>query len=206
MDIKDRKQFQQMLDRLEEKLYTAEAQEAVPFTDATDQENAAWLQNFLDLSQKMVLVRPPASVRSSLRHHFDQLHRQTQPSPSLWQRLTARLTFDSNQQLAVAGMRSAVLEDRVQQLVYATPTAEIALHLHPHDQQDGRFNLYGQVFPLADTTDTIYAVQLCQADIETATTATDELGEFSFQAIGKGIYDIVFSSDQFEVVITPITL
>jgi hypothetical protein len=204
MNIKEKQQFQQILDWLEQRL-TPEETQAVAASmpnNLTAQETAEWLQTFLDLSQQLVLVRPPATVRSALRHRFDQQHRRRQ-SPAGWQRLTARLAFDSSRQLAVAGMRSAVLDDMVQQLVYATPTVEVALHLQP--RSDDSFDLYGQVFPLDATADTIYAVQLCQIDSEKAITATDDLGEFSFQAINTGTYDIILSSNQLEVVITPVT-
>jgi hypothetical protein len=201
---KETQQFRKIVDWLEERLAPAEAQAITTslLADPNAQETSEWLQSFLAMSQQLTLARPPAAVRSALRHRFDERQRQPQ-QPSVWQRLTARLTFDSNQQLALAGMRSAVLDDRAQQLVYATPVVEIALHLQPRTG-DG-FNLYGQVFPLAQTADTIYAVQLCQNDTDSATTTTDELGEFSFQAVHTGTYEIVFSSDQLEVVITPVT-
>ncbi|MFO7540263.1 MAG: hypothetical protein R6X32_19655 [Chloroflexota bacterium] len=172
------------------------------------QETADWLKKFLDLSQQLVLARPPATVRSALRHRFDEQQRQVPRSPSLWQRVSARLTFDSSQQMAVAGMRAAILDDTIRQLVYATPRVEIALHLQPGP--DDRIALYGQVFPLHETADTIYAVQLCRAGSDNDSgsetlTATDEFGEFSFQAINMGTYEVILSSDQLEVVITPVT-
>jgi len=197
------KQFQQIVDWLEGQLPPAEAQAvAASLTaDPAAQETAEWLQQFLALSQQITLTRPPASVRSALRHEFDQRQRQTD-QPSRWQRLTARLTFDSNRQLAIAGMRTAVLDDKVQQFVYATPAVEVALHLQPRAGDD--FDLHGQVFPLAETADTLYAVQLCQQESDIATTATDDLGEFSFSAVAGGRYELILSSDQLEVVIAPV--
>jgi hypothetical protein len=203
MDPKETQQFQQILDWLEERLPPAEAQtvaNAIP-TDQTTQETAEWLQNFLGLSQQMTLARPPASVRSALRHRFDQRQRH-KSQPSIWQRVTARLTFDSNRQLAVAGMRATVLDDMAQQLVYVTPAVEVALHVQP--RPDEGFDLHGQVFPLAETADTLYAIQLCQNSNDKATTATDDLGEFSFHAISTGSYEMILSSDQVEIIIAPL--
>jgi hypothetical protein len=204
MDKKGSQQFQQIVDWLEERLNPEEAQAVAASlpVNPSAQETAEWLQYFLELSQQLVLVRPPAAVRSALRHRFDE-QQQQQPF-SLWQRLTARLTFDSNQQLALAGMRAALLDDTTQQLVYATPAVEVVLHLQP--RPDERFDLFGQLFPLAETADTIYAVQICLSDSEMATTATDQLGEFSFQAINTGTYDLIFSSHQLEVIISTLTL
>lgn len=209
MDKKGSQQFQQIVDWLEERLTPEEAQAVTASlsADPSAQETADWLQKFLDLSQQLVLARPPATVRSTLRHRFDEQQGQASQSPSVWQRVSAHLTFDSSQQMAVAGMRAAVLEDTIQQLVYATPSLEIALHLQP--DPDDRIALYGQVFPLQETADTIYAVQLYQAGSDNDSgsetlTATDELGEFSFQAINRGTYEVILSSDQLEVVITPL--
>lgn len=207
MDTKDKQQFQQIVDWLEERLTPEEAQTVAASlsADPSAQKTAEWLRDFLGLSRQIVLARPPAAVRSSLRHRFDEQQRQPQRVP-VWQRLTARLTFDSNQQLAVAGMRAAVLDDTAQQLVYATPAVEVALHLQP--RPDDGFDLYGQVFPLEETADTIYGVQLCQTDnshSHDTTTATDDLGQFSFQAINTGTYEVILSGDQLEVVITPVT-
>jgi hypothetical protein len=202
MDPKETQQFQQILDWLEGQLPPAEAEAVAAslMADPTAQETAEWLKQFLALSRQLTLTRPPAAVRSALRHEFDQRQRQTS-QPSRWQRLTARLTFDSNRQLAIAGLRSAVLDDKVQQFVYATPTVEIALHLQPRADE---FDLYGQVFPLNETADTLYAVQLCQQESDTATTTTDDLGEFSFTAVAGGSYELILSSDQLEVVIAPV--
>ena len=72
-------------------------------------------------------------------------------------------------------------------------------------RSDRHFTVRGQVFP-NDGAREIYSVQLLQEAAELGLTATDDLGEFSFETIPVGIYELVLSTDQLEIPIAPVGL
>lgn len=199
--------FSQLLDWLEGKLSDEEAQaiaEQLQKADETTQADLAWLRVFQRASQAVKFVSPPPEVRDELKRRF-AVYAETQRSPDFFRRLLAELTFDSRTQLVVAGLRSAAIESQQRQLIYTTEVAEIALNIQRR-AQDQRLNITGQVFPTMEVAGDTFSIQLLQDTSQIGLVATDELGEFVFEDVPAGEYEIVVSADQIEVVIPSVPL
>jgi hypothetical protein len=119
--------------------------------------------------------------------------------------MLASLTFDSRSQMAAAGLRSADITGAQTQLIFSTPVAEVALNFQTRPQ-DQHINLFGQVFPLEDRPMQAFSVQLLSGAQEAGLASSDELGEFAFEGIPAGTYDLILSTDTFEVLIPSIQL
>ncbi len=164
----------------------------------------AWLQQFRTLSKEITLAQPPRELREQLLTHLEP-HIQKRQPPSLWQQLKATLTFDSGSQLALAGVRSAA-QMTERQLIYNTTFADIVLNIQPHPPE-ATIDLYGQIFPLDEAEEQIFAVQLLSPQQEeVATSAADELGEFRFASLTAGRYQLLVSSDAVEISIDTLEL
>ena len=199
--------FARLVEWLDGELSVEESQqvvEALPLASEETKADAAFLQRFQQASQEVKFVAPPASVREVLSKRFDRFAKSRQPD-SLLQRLKAILTFDSGTQWATAGIRSTVQIGRPRQLIFNADTTEIALNIQPR-RQDHRLNISGQVFAITEADYPLFAVQLIQDEHEVSITSTDDLGEFAFEALESGEYEMVVSGDQFEVLITPLSL
>ena len=207
-----------LLDWLEERLTTNEAAAIatqIAQADPETQANLTWLEQFHELKAIMRAPRPPAHVRANLTRQFDHWRAEkakqerpssaARPSPSWTQWLQiikAQLTFDSHAQPALVGVRSAgqMME---RQLVYNGRIAEVALNVYPQPSRS-EFTLWGQLFPHSEAD--LFSVQLLQNGVERGLTAADELGEFTFQIMPSGIYDLIISSDLGEIIIINIPL
>ncbi len=165
-----------------------------------DQADLTWLRTFHQLSQQITLVSPPAPVRQSLRQQFTD-YTQAQVEPGFFQRLLAVLSFDSHRQSTLAGIRTAA-SGNARQLVYNTRAADIALNTQWHNE---RVDLAGQVFLLNDTVEPTLSVQLWQNQNAVELTTTNDLGEFAFQNLPPGSFEMIISSDRFEIII-PLTM
>jgi hypothetical protein len=110
--------------------------------------------------------------------------------------LVAQLTFDSRLQPALAGLRGGPAEPG--QLLYTTDRLDIELHLLPAGP--GRVRILGQALsrdPDLNVADC--AVQLLAGEREIGLTSTNELGEFTFEAIPGGDYTLVLVSEEGEI-------
>ena len=178
--------------------------EALPLASEEVKADVAFLQRFQQASQEIKFAAPPASVREVLTKRFDRFAESRQPG-SLLQRLKAILTFDSGIQWATAGIRSTVQIGRPRQLIFNAGTTEIALNIRPR-RQDQRLNISGQVFIITEVDYPLFAVQLIQDEDEVEITSTNDLGEFAVEALENGEYEMVVSGDNFEVLISPLSL
>lgn len=188
--------FAQMIDWLDGRIPLTADQLAT-----ADPAERRWLQSFQQLSQQITLATPPAAVRQNLRQQFAAFA-QTRQQPGFFQRLVAALSFDSFTQAAPAGVRAANLPSGTRQLVYSTHTADIALNTQ---QQDEMIQLWGQIFLLQPATDPNLSVQLWRDQQEIGLTLANDLGEFTFSGLIPGTFEIVISSDTFEIII-PLTM
>jgi hypothetical protein len=103
-------------------------------------------------------------------------------------------------------VRSADSQEAAQRhLTYTTDAAEIALNISPRPR-DGYLDLDGQVFPADDADPASFSVRLLSGADEVGLTATDELGEFDFEAVPPGTYQILVSTDRVEILISPVEL
>jgi len=196
--------FSELLDWLEGRLPPDKARdvaERLQTADAATQTDLDWLRLFQQARQSVQFASPPPSVRETLIQRFAEAR---QP-PGPFQRWLATLTFDSRAQPVTAGLRSAVEEDQRRQLIYITKAAEIALTIQSI-LPEKNFIVTGQIFPRRDTPTHTFSIQLLRDAEEVALSAIDELGEFIFSDLPAGEYDIVLSTEQYEVVIPSLHL
>lgn len=103
----------------------------------------------------------------------------------------------------VAGVRSAASQESQGQLVYTTEAADIALNFRRRPE-NGKLDLDGQVFPNDEGEPDAFGVRILSGTEEVAATATDELGEFAFEGVEPGEYQILLSSEEVEILISPV--
>lgn len=198
--------FETLADWAEGRLPEAEAravEERLADADEVTRADAEWLRAFSRASKEVVLDDPPAEQRAELGRIFESYaegHRQ----PGPLKRLVATLSFGGGIQ-PLAGVRSAASQESQGQLVYTTEAADIALNFRRRPE-NGKLDLDGQVFPNDDEEPEAFGVQILLGTEEVATTATDELGEFAFEGVEPGEYQILLSSDQVEILISPVEL
>lgn len=174
--------------------------------DEVTRAEAEWLRAFSRVSESVVLDEPPAEVREELTRRFEACaegRQQPGHGSGPVRRLVAALSFEGGAQAAF-GVRSAAAREA--QLIYTTGAADIALNFRrrPGDESLD-LDLDGQVFP-ADGEPEDFGVQLLSGATEVAITVTDELGEFAFQAVAPGEYQVLISGHRVEILISPVEL
>lgn len=200
--------FERLADWLDGRLSEEEAREVeqkLASADSATHADADWLRGFLSISSEIKLASPPPEVRERLLRRFASYAAERR-EPGLFRRLFATLTFDSDAGAAMAGLRSAGgagAGAAQRQLVYSAEAADLALDVHKCS--GGMLNLYGQVLP-AEIEPDEFSVQLLRGGEEFGIASADELGEFSFEALTPGVYEIILSTGEFEVVVGPVGL
>ncbi|MBI3241836.1 MAG: carboxypeptidase regulatory-like domain-containing protein [Chloroflexi bacterium] len=207
MPNSDALNFERLVDWVDGRLSEEEAATVarqVATADEATQADLNWLRAFATASAATALAAPPPEVRAELIRRFETLARE-QRGPSFFQRLIASLTLDSEAQFAATGLRSAGAQGSQRQLIYSTEIADIALNVQPR-LYDKHLDITGQVFPGKQAASGNFSVQLLREAAEFGLTTTDELGEFAFEAIPPGVYEIVLSAEQAEILIAPVEL
>ena len=198
--------FERLVDWVEGRLSEEESravEEQVAVADAATREQVEWLRAFARLNEAVVLDAPPQEVRDELIRRFDA-YAEGRRRPSLLQRLVATLSFDSGLQPAF-GVRTTGGQGEQRQLVYTTDAADIALNVRPRPR-NGHLDLDGQVFPADDADPASFSVQLLSGADEVGLSTTDELGEFAFQGVVPGAYQILVSGERVEILISSVEL
>ncbi len=199
-------EFARLLDWVEGRLSEQEAravEEQVATADSATRAEVAWLRAFARISEDTVIASPPSEVRDALIERFEA-YAEGKQQPGFLERLVATLTFDSNLQPA-PGLRAAGITESQRQLVYSTDAADVAIIVRPR-ARDGLLDVYGQILPVDGTDSGIFGVQLLEGTSEVATTATNDLGEFTFQAIPPGVYGALAGNDRVEIHIPQVEL
>ena len=194
----DVEEFARLLDWVEGRLSEQEAR-AVEEQVAADRQTRAdadWLRAFARISEDTVIVPPPSGVRDALIECFDAYAKGKQ-HPGLLERLVATLTFDSDLQPAL-GLRAVGVPESQRQFVYSTDAADVAMNIRPRPH-DGLLDIYGQILAVDGTDSGVFGVQLLEGSSEVATTATNDLGEFTFEAVPPGAYEVLAGSDRVEI-------
>jgi hypothetical protein len=199
-------EFVRLMDWVEGRLSEQEAravEEQVAAAGSATRADVAWLRAFARISADTVIAAPPSRVREALIERFDA-YAEGKRHPGLLQRLVATLTFDSSLQPA-PGLRAARAQEAQRQLVYSTGAADVVMIVRPR-ARDGLLDLYGQILPVDSADSGVFGVQLLEGSSEVATTATNDLGEFTFEAVPPGVYDVLAGSDRVEIGITHVEL
>jgi hypothetical protein len=199
-------EFARLMDWVEGHLSEQEAravEEWVAAAGSATQADVAWLRAFVRVTEATVIASPPARVREALIERF-YAYAEGKQHPGLLQRLIATLTFDSTMQPA-PGLRAARTQEAQRQLIYSTDAADVALIVRPR-ARDGLLDLHGQILPIDSADNGVFGVQLLQGSSEIATTATNVLGEFTFEAVPPGVYEVLAGSDRVEIRIPDVEL
>lgn len=199
-------EFSRLLDWVEGRLSEQEArtvEQRVAAADSATHADVAWLRAFARISDTTVIASPPPRVRDTLIERFEA-YVEGKQHPGLLERLVATLTFDSGLQPAL-GLRAASIPESQRQFVYSTDAADVAMNVRPRPH-DGHLDLDGQILPINSTDSLAFGVQLLEDSSETATTATNDLGEFTFEAVAPGVYELLASSERVEIHIPQVEL
>jgi hypothetical protein len=199
--------FARLTDWVEGRLSGEEAravEEQLAVADSATLEDVAWLRTFLKVSEETVLQSPPPEVRNALVDRFAAYAEGRRP-PGLLERFVGSLRFDSGLQPAV-GLRAAGTQEGEKQLIYSTDVGDVALNVLPR-ASDKNLDLDGQLLPARDDVEPgFFSVQLLRGGTEVDITTTDDLGNFAFESIPPGAYDMLLSTDQYEIVVAPVEL
>jgi hypothetical protein len=193
-----------MEDRLTEEAAVV-VENQVAAGDIATLADVAWLRRFMDASEKIILPSAPAGAHENLIDHFEAYARDKQ-QPGLRKRIVAKQTFDSGLRPAVAEVREADTAELGRQLVYAADALDVALDILPRDHEERSLDLEGQLFNDEETDLGIFGVQLLQEGTEVGTTVSDDLGEFAFESVPPGVYEMLLSTDQYEIMLPPVEL
>ena len=194
----EEREFARLVDWVEGCLCEREARavEKQVMADSTMRADVTWLRAFALISEATVIASPPPEVRNILVDRFEAYAAGKRRS-GLLKRVVATLSFDSDLQPSL-GLRATGAPKSQRHFVYSSEVADIAINLRPRPQ-DGLADLYGQIFPVEGTEPGAFGAQLLHGDLEYATTATNDLGEFSFRAVPPGTYEVLACCDQVEI-------
>ncbi|AHY45719.1 Hypothetical Protein RradSPS_0436 [Rubrobacter radiotolerans] len=205
--------FERLLDWAEGRLPENEARavaEEVAASDERGRREAEWVRAFVRTSEEVVLGEPPEGLRAALEKTFDEYAEggagKRKDRPGVLERFVAALSFESGLQ-ASFGVRSAgtPVGGTPRQLVYETGVADISISVQPKPGGT-HFDLIGQVLPTDDGDPEEFVVQLVGGGAEFGLVGADDLGEFVFEDVPEGSYEIVFGAAKFEILIPPFDL
>jgi hypothetical protein len=199
-------EFARLVDWVEGRLSEQEArtvEEQVATADGATRADVAWVRAFARISEDTVIASPPPEVRDTLMERFEA-YAEGKQQPGFLQRLVATLTFDSSQQPAL-GWRATTTPGMQRQFAYSTEAADVTINVRPR-RSDRLLRLDGHIFPVNSTYPGTFGVQLLAGSSEVATTATNELREFTFEAVPPGVFEIIVSSDRVEISIPEVDL
>lgn len=198
--------FETLADWADGRLPEAEAravEERLERADEATRADAEWLRSFSQASKEVVIDDPTAEQRVELAAVFEA-YAEGRRQPGTLKRLAATLTFGGGLQPST-GVRSAASREAQGQLIYTTEAADVALNFRRRPGSE-KLDLDGQVFPNDGEEPEAFGVQILRGTDEVGTTATDELGEFAFEGVEPGEYQILLSGEQVEILISPVEL
>jgi hypothetical protein len=200
--------FEQLVDWIEGRLSDAEATAVARLVETADEavrDDVAWLRAFLDTSAKLRMESPPPDIHQTLVRRF-AAHARTRRLEELKQWLVGALTFDSARTAALGGVRATSLQGPPRQIVYSTDPLDVALALVP-DTDGPHLTIHGQILPKTTTIEPSgFSVQLQRDATEIARVDADDLGEFVFDRLDVGTYEIILANEQYSILLAPIDL
>jgi len=212
MGERDRISFERLADWVEGRLSGEEAavvEERVARAGEETWAKVEWLRAFARASAETTFASPPDEVRDFLYRSFAARAGETRDRepdrPGFLERIVATLSFDSGLHGAAAGTRTAGAGGEQRQLAFTTEPAEIVLDVMP--RPGGRsLDLGGQVFPAGDEGPEGFAVEAFDVKLlrdgeEVGAATTDDLGEFAFEDIPYGAYELLLDTGRFEVLV-----
>jgi len=157
------------------------------------------LRDLLEVLANPRLMDPP----EWLLHHAFVLFRQQkmEPAPSGLSRLWAFLVMDNFAESRLLGLRHVGLPSR--QLLYRAGSYDIDVLIERSEVAPG-VDLMGQVLPIAEDAPPLgeIEVELRQGENVVGTAKVNALGEFLFEGISEGVYDLRLWREGMELRIT----
>lgn len=175
--------------------------------DSDAQDSVAWLEQFNQWRDKTQFVEPPAEVDeialSVFRRKYPRKVEDTRPHGVLGV-LRAVLQYDSWQGIAL-GARSAQSGSMTdtRQLIYSTEYVDVALNLRP---RQGNTTIKGQLLPNDEKMEPQFDVALTRDGTELVQTRTDKLGNFRFDGVENGAYELILRDDESVVTVPDIVI
>lgn len=155
-------------------------------------------------TNELALAAPPPAVQELLLQRFMD-YVQGQQLPGHFQRHQATLVLDSQRQPLPAGLRAGA-SDLLRHYVYAIDLIDVTLNMQP-GWRGIRLDLIGQILPNRTAlTGAGFIVQLVQHGQEVAITQADTIGDFWFQALDPGLYQLLLSTATLELELPSFTL
>lgn len=193
--------FEKLIDWVEGRLSGTEAEWVANQIDADPalQADVNWIRGFQKISQQIVWEAPSPEVRQNLSQRF-AIHMARNRPAGLWRQLVTTLKFDSQLQPIVAGFRASAAPSE-RQLVYQTELTDVALTVQQHPSHQ-LFTVMGHILPTVSPMPDIYSVQLVEDELERGFLVTNTIGEFVFEGLPKGEYELTIHSDHYEMVIS----
>jgi hypothetical protein len=172
------------------------------------QNNWAWVEKVIRLAASDDSVEPPRWVVNRAISLFEE--RGPKHQPGFVEKLVASLVFDTLAQPQMAGARRAGLATR--QCLYRAGAFDIDLSFEAGQSSD-TIDLTGQVLrkegasdEISHLFDDVGHVQVCLLQqvreavwITIQTASTNHLGEFNFEGVRRGAYDLKISLTNREV-------
>lgn len=151
------------------------------------QDNWDWIQKIVRLTATDDSVEPPRRVLDRAIRLFE-VH-GPQRKPSVLERMVASLVFDSLAQAQPVGVRQA--EPAARQYVYRANDWDVDLSFEVGEEPE-TINITGQVLKSETAAEEVanIPVHLGQEGKILASTVTDRLGEFTFDHVASGTYDL----------------
>lgn len=196
--------FDEILDWIEGRLPPGEA-EAVAEHVAADEDvraEAEWLRSFAKVSEDIVLDSPPPEVRTELSRRFEGFA-EGRRQPGLLHRIFATLTFEGGMEPAF-GVRSVGSPEAQRHFVYSTDLADVSFSVRP--RRGGGLDLMGQILPNGDEDPEEFGVHLIRDIGASEMFRADDLGEFAFENLAEGTYEMILATERHEILIPPFRL
>ena len=157
------------------------------------------LRMVLDAAAKDRTFAPSAAVlRKALNIDLKQPASLAQP----FLQMLAKLQFDSRLQLSPMQSRGVA---KTRHMLFSTPQLDIDLEITP---ERGEHNLVGQILDSEQADEPSQAFVSLKNEMGEVLqgTETDSLGQFTFQQVPPGVYDLTFDLDSQEVFISSLEL
>ena len=195
--------FESLLDYVEDKLSATAREEVEKHLSQSCREcdrQIARLRKLLSAINRDETNEPPVAVLHKAFALYEQNLNRSRPSVI---QTLAKLLFDSRQEMSAGMVRGTT---QLRRVLYSTQQVDIDLQITP---VQGLHNLIGQVMDSAqpdEFTPAFVSVKNILTGELMEGKETDSLGQFNFQKIPSGQYDLFFELDSQEVTIRNLEL
>ncbi len=199
-------EFAQLVDLIDGRLPEAEAARLRTLIERADDRTRAtlaWLSAFRDARRFAPLATPSAGARAGALRAFAQ-RANVGGAPGLVRRIIARLAPAPK----FSAVRSAGAREDQRRLSFSADDFDVVVEIQAR-REDGLFDINGQVLAPDDNGEADAAdltVQLLRDQTQAGMTATNEFGEFAFEAVVPGDYTIVLRAQRVEIEVAPLAL